>query len=383
MFAIALAIFAALAMIFSNVNAGTALIVLLVWVGSLALVGSAPPIHSDVQRGEDFSTDRMSDLIENSSPPVLVTRRQKIIIANAAARKLLGAHIINQDARIALRHPEAVRLIESSQSGTAMVRGLVRRRDIWEIKRKFLEGGLAIFEFVNRTAEADISRAHTDFVANASHELRTPLASIIGYVETLKDDPENIDSKTAKSFLNTIEKEALRMRDLVGELMSLSRIEAEKHDRPSAEVDLAALVERAAMQAAGPQHAERIDFEAHGDFTVLGDVGQLEQLTRNLVDNALKYGRQGEEVTIRLQPQGKKRVRLSIRDRGDGIAPEHIPHLTRRFFRTDPGRSRAAGGTGLGLAIVKHVVERHNGRINITSELGEGTSVKVLLPIAK
>ena len=104
---------------------------------------------------------------------------------------------------------------------------------------------------------------------------------------------------------------------------------------------------------------------------------------RQLVDNAFKYGKPGQPVTVRLHPKGQNRLRLTVTDRGDGIAPEHIPHLTRRFYRTDPGRSRASGGTGLGLAIVKHIVERHRGRLDIDSTLGEGTRVTVILPLEK
>ncbi len=117
------------------------------------------------------------------------------------------------------------------------------------------------------------------------------------------------------------------------------------------------------------------------EFFVQGDEQQLQQLVRNLVDNALKYGHPDDQVTVRLQPRGKKRVLLQVQDRGDGIAPEHLPHLTRRFYRTDPGRSRASGGTGLGLAIVKHIVERHRGKLAIESTVGEGTKVKVTLPL--
>ena len=121
-------------------------------------------------------------------------------------------------------------------------------------------------------------------------------------------------------------------------------------------------------------------FEEHGQFEVLGDTQQLEQLVRNLVDNALKYGRAGTPVTVRLSESALGEAKLEVEDRGDGIEPEHLPHLTRRFYRTDPGRSRISGGTGLGLAIVKHIVERHHGRLDIDSEVGRGTIVTVRLP---
>ena len=269
------------------------------------------------------------------------------------------------------------------RSSPRRVCGLARRTDIWRINRKSLPGGLAVIEFVNKTAEADIARAHTDFVANASHELRTPLASIIGYVETLREDVDRLEPRMADKFLGTIQREAKRLQDLVSDLMSLSRIEAEKHDLPSKTLDLSKLVERAAHDAASGERAPLLDFETAQAFEVLGDRQQLEQLVRNLVDNAFKYGSPGERVTVRLHPRGDSRVRLTVTDRGDGISPEHIPHLTRRFYRTDPGRSRASGGTGLGLAIVKHIVERHRGRLDIDSTPGEGTRVTVTLPIEK
>lgn len=380
-YAFALALVTAVGLLALGIDFVPVLAMLLVWSGSLWLVGAAPPPPAPPRNNGGFSHDTMGDLIEHSETPVIVTERGRVIIANLAARELLGAHITGQDVRMALRQPEAVGLLESGEDGATVVRGLARHRDIWRINRKSLDGGIAVIEFVNKTAEADISRAHTDFVANASHELRTPLASILGYVETLRDDIDNLDPKMGDKFLATIQREARRLQSLVSDLMSLSRIEAEKHDAPSEAIDLAGLVDRAAKDAAGDR-GDRLDLDAHGSFEVHGDSQQLEQLVRNLVDNALKYGGQDETVTVRLQPQGDKRVLLTVTDRGDEIAPEHLPLLTRRFYRTDPGRSRASGGTGLGLAIVKHIVERHRGKLAIDSTLGEGTRVKVILPLA-
>ena len=379
--AFALAIATASSLLILGLPALPILLMLLVWAGSLWLVGSTPPPPAPKNPNGGITRDNMGDLFEHSEAPVIVTENGRVIIANLASRGILGAHILGQDVKMALRQPEAVRLLDSDADGAAVIRGLARRRDIWRINRKKLDGGLAIIEFVNKTAEADISRAHTDFVANASHELRTPLASILGYVETLRDDINDLDPKTGDKFLATIQREGRRLQDLVNDLMSLSRIEAEKHDIPDETIDLGKLVDRASRDVAG-ERAERLDLEAHGEFTVRGDEQQLEQLVRNLVDNALKYGDEDKMVTVRLQPQGDKRVLLSVQDRGDGIAPEHLPHLTRRFYRTDPGRSRASGGTGLGLAIVKHIVERHRGKLAIDSTLGVGTRVKVVLPLA-
>ncbi len=354
--------------------------VIIVWIGSLLVTAGQPPEPPPVVVKPSFTRDAMRDLIENSSTPLLVTEKNLIVIANRVARKLLGQHIIGQDARVAFRHPEAAALVGEQRNGQAIVRGLVRRQDIWQVNRQAVDDKLAVIELINQTAEADISRAHTDFVANASHELRTPLAAILGYVETLRESGGNLGSPTSQRFLETIEREAQRLHSLISDLMSLSRVEAEKHDLPQQLHPLGKLVERAARDAAGSERMQRLAIELTESPSVRGDEQQLEQVVRNLVDNALKYGAADCIVKVRLDLARDGMARISVIDQGDGIAPEHIPHLTRRFYRTDPGRSRASGGTGLGLAIVKHIVERHRGKLDIESDLGKGTRVIVRLP---
>lgn len=360
-----------------------AIAVLTVWVGSLLVAAGRPPEPPQTKVKQRLSLDSIRDLIENSSTPLVITERSTIAIANRAARKMLGPHVIGQDARVALRQPEAISLLNENRQGEAIVRGLVRRGDIWQINRQRLDDRLAMLEFINQTAEADISRAHTDFVANASHELRTPLAAILGYVETLQEGDEGLDTPTARKFLGIIEREAQRLHALVSDLMSLSRVEAEKHDLPTERIDLASLVERAARDAAGPARLDRMMLDITAEPVVLGDLQQVEQVVRNLVDNALKYGAPDTPVNVVLDLAQGDLARIAVADQGEGIAPEQIPHLTRRFYRTDPGRSRASGGTGLGLAIVKHIVERHRGRLDITSEVGKGTRVVVRIPLAE
>lgn len=371
------------AMLMLEIDLTIAASVAVVWVGSLLLASGRPPETEPVEVEQSFNTDSMRRLIENSSVPLLVTERNTIAIANRAARRMLGQHIIGQDARVAFRQPDAISLMSADRNGQAIVRGLVRRQDIWQVNRQAIDQDLAVIELINQTAEADISRAHTDFVANASHELRTPLAAIIGYVETLNESDVSLDSPTSRKFLQTIEREAHRLHSLISDLMSLSRVEAEKHDLPQNELEFAPLTERAARDAAGMERRDRIIFELNDHAVVRGDNQQIEQVVRNLVDNAFKYGAQDRPVTVRLDRSRDGMARLTVIDQGEGIAPEQIPHLTRRFYRTDPGRSRASGGTGLGLAIVKHIVERHRGRLDIESELGKGTRVIVRLPIAE
>ena len=378
-----LAVVTFIAILLLDIDPIIALAVLGVWIGTLLIASGRPPEPETEVVEQPFSRDSMRKMIENSATPLLVTDKNTIDIANRAARRMLGQHIIGQDARVAIRQPEAISLMNTNRNGQAIVRGLVRRQDIWQFNRHTIDKNIAVIELINQTAEADISRAHTDFVANASHELRTPLASIIGYVETLSETPEALDAPTAKKFLNIIEREAQRLQSLISDLMSLSRVEAEKHDLPSDIHDFGHLIERAANDAAGSNRADRVKFEARVPAKVQGDQQQLEQVVRNLVDNALKYGSQETDVTIILDRSRDDQARLSVIDQGEGIAPEQLPHLTRRFYRTDPGRSRASGGTGLGLAIVKHIVERHRGRLDISSEVGKGTQVVMRLPLAE
>lgn len=323
--------------------------------------------------------------LEGTGAPMLLVDRSRIIDANTAALAALGDHILGQDPRIALRHPDAIRLLDSAddETASASIRGLTRSGSLWQLTRRPVYPGLWVIEARDRTAEADISRAHTDFVANASHELRTPLSSIIGYVETISESVGTMDGAVVQRFLGTVLREARRMQSLLNDLMSLSQLEAEKHDAPTTLIDLAPLAARVVGEFAPPPgNPVRVEFDKpDGPFEVAGDVKQIEQVLRNLIDNALKYGDADKPVTVTLGAAPRGMVELLVSDRGAGISADHLPHLTRRFYRTDPGRSRAAGGTGLGLAIVKHVVERHRGKLDITSKMGVGTKVSVRLPL--
>lgn len=378
---IILALAGAAGIVLSGASASLAFAIFVLWSATLWLRRPEAPALTPITDSVKITRDSMRELIENSGLPLLMLDRNRIVVANSAAREALGRHIVGQDAKVGLRHPSAVELLERRQGGTATIRGLTGPRSIWQMNRQPVDERYAMIELINRTAEADISRAHTDFVANASHELRTPLASIIGYVETLADKGEDVDRETAKRFYDTVLREAKRLQNLVEDLMSLSRVEAEKHDQPSEKIELNGLVSQAAREAGPIEDKARVVIEkANRPLPIRGDRRQLEQLVRNLVDNALKYGDPSEVVTVSLSLDARGYAQLEVKDRGEGIAPEHIPHLTRRFYRTDPGRSRAAGGTGLGLAIVKHIVERHRGRLDITSKQGHGTTVAVRFP---
>ena len=375
-----LALLAAATMLIVGVSWWLVLSVTALWFGSLWLAQpepEEPAVQPDVAA---VSRDAVHETIEPLGQPVLLLDGARIIDANAAARAALGAHVLGQDARIALRHPDAMRLIGMNHNDSVTIPGFTGAKTLWQLTRRNLDGERWIIELADRSNEADISRAHTDFVANASHELRTPLAAISGYVETLSDG--GVDETTSKRFLGIVQREAQRMQNLVEDLMTLSHVEAEKHDRPSEELDLGRLAARVVGEVSSLRGKERVEVAgSEAGSIILGDATQLEQVLRNLIDNALKYGDPDQPVQVSVAHDGAQRIKLTVIDHGPGIAPEHLPHLTRRFYRTDPGRSRASGGTGLGLAIVKHIVERHGGELDIASALGEGTAVTLSFPV--
>ena len=380
---IVLALVTGAAMLAAGSNFWLALGVVAVWLGSLWLARPEPELPPEPVDLVEVSRDAIHETLEPIGQPLLLLEGTRIVEANAAARGALGAHVLGQDARIALRHPDAMRLIDMGDGDSVSIPGFTGGRSLWQLTRRQIDGARWMIELTDRTSETDVSRAHTDFVANASHELRTPLASIIGYAETLGDDSAPTDLETSRRFVGVIDREARRMLSLVEDLMTLSHVEAEKHDRPDEVIDLGQLAARVVAEVSSLTGKEHVVLRAaEPGLCALADPAQLEQLLRNLIDNALKYGASDRPVEVAVTSPVAGRVELAVIDHGQGIAPEHLPHLTRRFYRTDPGRSRASGGTGLGLAIVKHIVERHGGTLDITSRLGAGTTAAVLLRAA-
>ena len=376
-----IAVAAAAAMLFAGVNAWLTAAILLIWVATLWLARPAPTFEPQDKRRRDLTTDMVSKMIQPLESPMLVMRGERVEAANAAAQGVLGPHIVGQDARVALRHPDAIALVSGDADRSVTIKGLTTAKSLWKLSIFRLDDRLRLVELADMTAQADISRAHTDFVANASHELRTPLASIMGYIETLGSPKAGGDTATRTKFLDTMGREARRMNSLVEDLMSLSRIEAEKHDTPQDEIDLAAIADQAARDVNAVHGRDRVRFaKTVTQTTIRGDRGQLDQVIRNLIDNAMKYGGADKPISVTLSEGERGSLQLAVADEGPGIAAEHLPLLTRRFYRTDPGRSRANGGTGLGLAIVKHIVERHKGQMDIKSIVGTGTTVEMSFP---
>ena len=390
----------AIAAIFAALSGGDPLSIAIMAVAGFIAAGTvysalpmAPPDTQGTQPAETppASLLRHPDFahwVDQEKEPLIGTADNIVTIANDAAIRLLGRHIVGADMRTAIRHPAATdwlsRIDENAAINTVDLVDFPRPGQRWTMRTAALSGSEYIIFLSDRSAIDAADRMRSDFVANASHELRTPLAAILGYVETLQEMNGETDAPTRDRFLSIIEREARRMQQLVIDLLSISRVEADRFRRPTTPVDLAAIVQTTIAQLRDSEQVRANDVVAQlgdGAQPMLGDEAQLGQLAHNIISNAMKYGHAGTPVTVELVREGR-RVRLSVSDQGDGIAPDHLPRLTERFYRVDEARSRSVGGTGLGLAIVKHISERHQGQLDIDSEVGKGTRISVTFPLS-
>ncbi len=390
--AISVILIAAIAIVLLDQSLQGGLIVLVVGIAAVLIAAgtgdNAAEPSSPVQHVADGRTGpvNIDEMIEAVVEPILIVFDGRVAHANLPARALLGGHIIGEDVRLAIRHPAAAERLTNMRAtaqGPINLVGLGTLDQRWEMRVTTMSDGRRVVHLIDQTGSYAAERMRVDFVANASHELRTPLASILGFVETLSDDKAGADPKTRARFLKVMFDEARRMQRLVEDLISLSRIEAEKYRVPATEVDLQQLMDEvhAELADAYDNRGEDLVTDIQADVPhVVGDRAQLSQVLHNLIGNAMKYGKSGTPVVSRLWMDQTGMVRISVSDEGEGIAPEHLPRLTERFYRVDAGRSRSLGGTGLGLAIVKHIIERHRGRLDITSVVGKGTTASILLP---
>jgi two-component system phosphate regulon sensor histidine kinase PhoR len=333
-------------------------------------------------------------------PVILVDRRSLVVEANRAAHGLLPGLKTSHPLSFALRSPDVLDGIdEVLDTGIPLKIEYSERvptERTFEVHIGPLQGdttsidvqsGVVLF-FRDLTSARRLEVMRADFVANASHELRTPLASLLGFIETLQGPARN-DPKAQERFLEIMRVQAQRMKRLIDDLLSLSRIEMRVHVLPTQPVDLVALA-RQMVETNAPMAKERgvvirANMPAH-PVRVLGDRDELLRVLENLIENGVKYGESGGAVDVTIDSaqtgQSGHQVVLSVQDYGPGIAPEHLPRLTERFYRVDVVQSRDKGGTGLGLAIVKHIVNRHRGHLDITSDPGQGACFTVTLPEA-
>lgn len=326
------------------------------------------------------------EIVDALDEAAMVLQGDIVRIANVPARRLLGSGIEGHNVRLAIRHPRVLDRVLAGRAGDVDATGIGDPGRSFRAFVRPLGQGLVLLRLVDRSQTVSAERMRVDFVANASHELRTPLSAVIGYAETLSDSAD-LDTGTIARFGSTIQSEARRMLRIVEDLMSLSRIEADRFVTPSDTVDIAAVIEDSIANCAVARRSAECDVRISSQGPVppvRGDRAQLVQLFDNLISNALRYGcdRPGSVVEIKLV-HSRDRVEATVVDQGPGIAREHLPRVTERFYRVDDARSRESGGTGLGLSIVKHIVERHRGTLDIDSALGVGTRVTVGLPVAR
>lgn len=328
--------------------------------------------------------------LDTASDPIFIVENARLVCANKASLQLLGNNIVGQNVAIALRHAGAIERLsdpDAQHDGRPLqLVGIGLRDQIWEMRIRPIGTDQKLVYLTDRTGAQAAEKMRVDFVANASHELLTPLAAIKGFIETLAEPEAGGDTKTRNRFLKIMADESSRMQALIRDLMSLSRIEAEKYDLAPSKVNLEHAIKEVvnALKAIQPERGEDIILNISDNLPPInGDPGMLHQLISNIVSNAMKYGRKETPIQISLSPsRSANMLSLSIEDQGDGIAPEHLPRLTERFYRVDSGRSRSIGGTGLGLSLVKHIVDGHRGHLEIKSEIGVGTQITILLPVA-
>jgi two-component system, OmpR family, phosphate regulon sensor histidine kinase PhoR len=324
-------------------------------------------------------------LIDAFDEPTLLVEGRYVRLANEPARALLGRGIEGRDVRLAIRHPQALEHIMSGRAGDLDAAGIGEMGRSWKLILRRIGGDAVLVRMIDRSAAVSAEKMRVDFVANASHELRTPLSTILGYAETLSEEGD-LPSELRAKFGKTIGEEARRMLRIIEDLMSLSRIEADRFVAPGERVELGDVIDTAVANVRGASANSPCEFAVNvepGLPPVRGDQAQLVQLVDNLLSNAVRYGCDKPGACIDLTATSDGRwVALAVTDHGPGIPREHLPRVTERFYRVDAARSRESGGTGLGLAIVKHIVERHRGALDIKSMVGVGTSVTVRLPAA-
>jgi two-component system phosphate regulon sensor histidine kinase PhoR len=323
---------------------------------------------------------------------IVLDRQGRVVTFNATAHAIAPALARGALAALALRVPEVVEAVRDVAAGNASRRVEFSQRvpvDRWfaaHVAPLAGRSGLMLLVLHDLTPLRRVEEMRADFVANASHELRTPLAALSGFIDTLRGSARD-DATARERFLTIMKTQATRMARLIDDLLSLSRVELNEHLHPDKPIDLVAVVRQVtdSLQTLALDRGVEVALELPAaPMIVLGDRDELTRVFENLVENALKYGASGKKVSVTFAtakvPAGADAL-VAVRDYGPGIAAEHLPRLTERFYRVDVTQSRAEGGTGLGLSLVKHTLNRHRGRIVIESEIGKGATFTARLPL--
>ena len=340
------------------------------------------------------AVDETALVLAALADPILVLDKKRVVKhANQAAFDLFGRELVGRNIVQCLRQPHVIDAVEqvfknkTTWMGEVDFPAPVQRHLSLHVSLVGKSEGVCITvrdtTLMKRTEEM-----HSDFVANVSHELRSPLSALLGFIETLQG-PAQDDRDARERFLNIMIQEANRMARLIDDLLSLSRVEIQEHLVPNDNVNITLILQNIVDILSIKSDKRNMELKlkcTHDNCWVIGDADQITQVFQNLIDNAIKYGKEGTAVEIncryldRMPHRKVPGLAVDIRDFGDGITDEHVPRLTERFYRIDKARSRSMGGTGLGLAIAKHIIARHRGRLHIDNKVDPGTVFTVMLP---
>ncbi|MGQ0457129.1 MAG: ATP-binding protein [Hyphomicrobium sp.] len=374
----------------------------------LLAVAAVNPLRAIANRGEAIASPLNPDtnmtpaslVAAIPDPALLLDASATIVHYNHAAEQLFGKALAGLALEHVSRDPELLQAVESAKIQGE--RTIARFEQFSGVERQLMATispigpqhgiveAMALITFRDLSDQYRMLEMRSDFIANASHELRTPLASVRGFIETLQGPARN-DEAARTRFLAIMAAQAERMTRLIDDLLLLSRVEEKANLAPTGSVDIGEVltdVVRTLLPIADDRGISIALPRPGRPATVPGERDELFQVFQNLIENAVKYGRDGGSVKIELAtsattPGQQPKIIVSVEDDGPGIAPEHLPRLTERFYRVNADQSRKIGGTGLGLAIVKHVLNRHRGELQIASEVGTGTTARVILPSSR
>lgn len=361
-------------------------------------VASAAMRRARVERERnDLASRRLAEIerILRATPiaVIAIDHKQRINSANAAAERMLGFASERARGRLLqeiVRQPELNRAIESALGSGGRFDGELHLEADEPLEVQLscepleIEGGPAglVMSLVDVTRMRRLESMRSEFAANVSHELRTPITNIKGYVETLLqvgiDDPERM-----RKFLEIVHRNTVRLSGIVEDILTLAFLEEPeaKHSIEQQPVSARDIVAQVVEDLGSAATAKSIEVVTNGETRRLLHANRslVEQALANLVSNAIKYS--GERTTVRIGISDEAElVRISVADQGPGIAAKHLPRIFERFYRVDKARARTQGGTGLGLAIVKHIATIHGGRVEVASQMGEGSTFSLLIP---
>ena len=364
------------------------------WKEELNAAAVVVPSQSDerrreAERAELRAATLLDVMMDGMREGVLVVDSEmRVVASNRAAREIFGAtegrRLSDLTRNPAIHSAFTASLKEGEQPETKVEMqgpgGPIFDLRVVPLRLDDSRSRGAMGVFFNITRLERLERVRQEFLSNVSHELRTPLTAIIAFVETLEDGALE-DTVSSRRFLSIIRRNAERMHNLIDDILELSAIEAGTVKVEIVELPLRALVNEVLTAVVRRAEERRVSLvnEVAPDAVVFADAGRLEQMLTNLVDNAIKFNREGGRVTI--NHERGARDRITVTDTGDGITPEHVRRIFERFYRVDRARSRELGGTGLGLAIVKHLARAHHGEVGVHSTPGQGSTFYIELPV--